>query len=137
MPPRFVDANVFLRLITRDEPAQAERCVALFERVRSGTEEITTSESVLAEVVYVLSSNLYRVTRDDIRGQLVHLLGLRGVHLPERRRYLRALDLYAEHTRLDIADALSAAHVEHAALPAILSFDRDFDRIPTIRREEP
>jgi predicted nucleic acid-binding protein len=37
----------------------------------------------------------------------------------------------------DFTDALGVAHMERLKLPAIASFDRDFDRFPHIRRHEP
>jgi predicted nucleic acid-binding protein len=42
--------------MTGDDPAKATACQALFERVRAGTEVVLTSEAIIAEVVYVLSS---------------------------------------------------------------------------------
>ncbi len=137
MAARFLDSNVFFRYFTRDDPDKAQRCFELFQRVQSGTEQVTTSESVIAEVVYVLSSpRLYAVPRTDIRALLLSILTLRGMRLSNRRLYLRALDVYAEHN-IDFEDALTIAHVERRKLDAILSYDRDFDQVAGVRREEP
>ncbi len=137
MAVRFLDTNVFLRYFTKDDPAKAQRCYELFQRVQSGAEQVTTSESVIAEVVYVLSSpRLYAVPRTDIRALLFSILTLRGMRLPNRRLYVRALDVYAEHN-IDFEDALTVAHVERKRLDAILSYDRDFDQVASVRREEP
>ncbi len=137
MPVRFLDSNVFLRYFTRDDPDKAQRCYELFQRVQSGAEQVTTSESVIAEVVYVLSSpRLYAVPRTDIQALLLSILTLRGMRLPNRRLYVRALDVYAEHN-IDFKDALTVAHVERKRLDAILSYDRDFDQVASVRREEP
>ncbi len=134
---RFLDTNIFLRYLTRDDPEKAERCFDLFQRVKAGSEAVTTSESVIAEVVFVLSSpKLYAVPRDRVRSLLVPILTLRGLRLPNRRLYLRALDLYADH-EIDFEDALSVAHLERRKLTAILSYDRGFDRVAGVRREEP
>jgi predicted nucleic acid-binding protein len=136
-PIRFLDTNIFLRYLTKDDPEKAERCFELFQRVKAGSEAVTTSESVIAEVVFVLSSaKLYAVPRDRVRSLLAPMLMLRGLRLPNRRLYLQALDLYAEHD-LDFEDALSVAHLKKRNLTAILSYDRGFDRIAGVRREEP
>ncbi len=137
MAARFLDANIFLRYFTRDDPEKAERCRELLQRVRTGEEEVTTSESVIAEVVYVLSSaRLYGLDPERIRALLFPVLTLKGMQLRERRLYLQALDLYVEH-HLDFEDALTVAHVQRRGIPAIVSYDRDFDQVKGIRREEP
>jgi predicted nucleic acid-binding protein len=67
-PMQFMDANVFLRFLTRDDPVKAERVKALLERARDGEVALVTSESVITELVFVLSSpKLYRLSRQDVR----------------------------------------------------------------------
>ncbi len=137
MAVRFVDTNVFLRYFTRDDPDKAQRCYELFQRVKSGAEQVTTSESIIAEVVYVLASpRQYAVPRTDIRALLLSMLTLKGMRLSNRRLYVRALDVYAEHG-IDFEDALTVAHVERQRLDAVLSYDRDFDQVGGVTREEP
>lgn len=137
MAPKFVDTNVFLRYFTRDVPEKAERCFQLFQQVKSGVAELTTSESVIAEVVFVLSSpRLYNVPRQQIRDLLAPVLSLRGLRISNRRLYLRALDLYVEHN-VDFEDALSVAHMERRGLSVIVSYDQGFDRFGGVVREEP
>jgi uncharacterized protein len=135
---RFVDTNIFVRFLTRDDPVKAAACFALFQRVQAGEEEVTTCEAVVTEVVYVLSSRtLYNLSAEEIRSLLVPLLTLPGFKLPQKQLFLRALDLYALHPSLDIEDLLIVAHMEHAGIEELLSYDRDFDRVPTISRQEP
>ena len=67
---------------------------------------------MIAAVAYVLSSTvLYNVPRAEIQTRLVTLLTLKGLRLPEKGVYVRALELYAT-TNLDFVDALLVAHVE-------------------------
>ena len=64
----FVDTNIFIRLIVADDPTKTRACLALFQRVRAGLVHLITSESVIAEAIYVLSSRrLYALGRSDIR----------------------------------------------------------------------
>ncbi|MBI2941107.1 MAG: type II toxin-antitoxin system VapC family toxin [Chloroflexi bacterium] len=136
---RFLDTNIILRFLTRDDEAKAQACLALFERVERGQEEITLSEAILTEVCYVLSSSrhTYQLKREEIRARLLPLLNLRGLHLRDKRLYLRALDLYVQYPRLDIEDAVSVARMEAAQITEIYSYDTDFDGIPTLKRLEP
>lgn len=136
---KFLDANVILRYLTRDDEAKAEACFALFQRVKQGAEEVFTCEAIVAEVVYVLSSPRapYRLNHEEIRVRLLPILALRGFRLPQKRVYLRALDVFASSPFLDFEDAVAVAHMERRGIRELLSYDRDFDRIPGFKRGEP
>lgn len=134
---RFLDTNIFLRVVLDDDASRSERSRQLLLRIQNGSEDATTSESVIAEIVYVLSSrSTYGLSRQAIHEALEPILTLAHLRLPNRGLYLRALDVYAEH-KVDFEDALSVAHIEDRGFEAIVSFDRDFDRIAGIRRDEP
>ena len=135
---KFIDANVFIRYLTNDDPARARACFEFFQRLKRGEDEATIVEAILSEVVYVLSSpQLYNLSPSDIRSRLGPLLVLKGLKLREKRLYLKALDIYASHPFLDFEDALAVTHMGAAGITEILSYDRDFDRLPGIRRIEP
>lgn len=136
---RFLDANVILRYLTRDDEAKAQACYALFQRVKQGEEEVLSCEAIVTEVVYVLSSPRlpYHLSHEEIRARLLPILALRGLRLPQKRVYLRALDLYASAPSLDFEDALAVAHMERQGIKELLSYDRDFDRVQGITRVEP
>ena len=70
---RFLDTNVILRYLTRDDwETKAEACYRLFQRASRGEEELLTCEAIVSEVVYVLSSRRspYRLSRAEIRERL-------------------------------------------------------------------
>lgn len=137
MTTQFIDANVFIRHLTRDDPRKAQACLELFQRAREREVTLTTSESVIAEVVYVLSSRkLYNLPREEIRKLLYPLLSLPGLKLTNRKMYLHALDLYATHP-LDFEDALTVAQMKRQKLSQIYSYDRHFDQVAGIKRMEP
>ncbi len=132
----FVDANIFLRLITGDDPEKASQCFALFQQARRGEVSLYTSESVVAEVVYVLSRTTYRVPRTDVEATLGSALANPGLRMDYKDSVLRALEYWHE-SNLDFEDCLSVQRVRRLALDGIYSYDCDFDRIPGIRRLEP
>ena len=133
----FVDANVFLRFLTRDDPVKAERVKTLLERAQRGEVALCTSESVITELVFVLSSpKLYRLSREEIRVVLSPIVGLRGLKLPSRKTLLRALDLFAA-TSMDFVDALAVAQMEAVGISEIYSYDEHFDSLRGITRLEP
>ena len=136
-PGEFLDTNVFIRLLARDDPQKTQACLAYFQKVRSGRRIATTSESVIAEIVYVLSSPvLYRLGRSEVARVLRPLLELRSLRIEHKRSVLRALELY-ERTALDFEDCLSVEHVQRGKLAAIVSYDKDFDRVGLVQRREP
>lgn len=134
----FVDANIFVRALTNDDPVRAQACVDLLRRVDRAETEIVTCEAVITEVVYVLSSrSRYGLSHEEIRSRLAPLLRMRGLRLPGKQIYLEALDLYASHPSLDFEDTLCVAQMRHLGIDEILSYDRDFERLPDIARVEP
>ena len=137
----FVGANSFLRSIVRsttpDGQAKAAQAAALVRAAREGTADITTSEAVRAEVAYVLATpRHYQLPAADVAARLRPILQLRGLRLPEKRLYLRALDIMGSPPRLGFVDALTVAILERSG-DDLASFDSDFDRVPGIRRYQP
>lgn len=134
---KFVDANVFIRAVTRDDLAKSERCLALFEAAERGEVELFTIESVLAEVVFVLSSpSLYRLPRQEVAALVRPFVEAKGLRMDFKSWVLSALDMY-EQSNLDFEDALSVQHVLRKRLDAIISYDRDFGPATGVVREEP
>lgn len=133
----FIDANVFIRYLTRDDPQKADACFDLFQRAKRDEVALVTIEAVIAEVVYVLSSkNLYALPRAKIRALLYPLLSLPGLKLVGRKTYLRALDVYASY-KIDFEDAVIVAQMERQEETDLYSYDRHFDQVPGITRIEP
>ena len=123
-----VDANYFLRYILRaetdaDQP-MFEAATALFRQANDGDVTFITSEAVVAEVVFILSSKRHQnVPRVEVAGMIRPLIGLRGCALPHKPRVLRALDLWAGHERISFVDALMAAYAIDLGAP-LATFDR-------------
>lgn len=137
MELRFLDTNVFIRFITRDDPEQAQRVRKLFQQVEADTLQVTTSGEVLMEVVYVLSSKkLYALPRDQIQRAVSAPISLRGLKLANKRDYLEALDLFVDNRGLSFVDSLIVTQARRAGA-RIVSFDKGFDRIAGVTREEP
>jgi predicted nucleic acid-binding protein len=135
---QFVDTNIFIRHLTGDDPHKAKACFDLLQKADRNEIELTTSEAVIAEIVYILSSSrqIYTLGREEIRARLYPILSLRGLKITYRKVYLRALDLYASYP-LDFEDAVTIARMERQGIKQVISYDRDFDRVPTVQRVEP
>jgi predicted nucleic acid-binding protein len=135
---RLLDTNLLIRYLTNDDPVKAQAVGRLLQAVKNGTEQVATTEVVIAEVTFVLSSpQLYNLSPADIVARLAPILRMRGIRMPRKRTVLRALVLYGQHPAFDFSHALLVAMAEQTGMTTILSYDHDFDSVPGITREEP
>ena len=129
----FLDTNIILRYLTRDDEAKAQACFNLFQRVAEGKETLITTELIIAEVAYVLaSSKNYGMSHEDIRARLLPLLMLPGLYVAQKQVCVRALEIYASSAKLDFEDAFSIAFMEREKVLNIYSYDTDFDDFPDL-----
>jgi uncharacterized protein len=134
---RFLDTNIILRHLAKDHAIQSPACFRLIQDIEQGRMIVWTSELVISEVVYVLSSKLgYNVGRTAIRDMLLPLISLAGIRLAHKSIYRRVFDLYAS-LPIDYVDAYNAALMESRKESEIYSYDADFDRIQGLTRYEP
>jgi predicted nucleic acid-binding protein len=133
----FVDATIILCYLTKDDPDRASACFVLFSQAAQDKTIITTTASVIAEVVYVLASKQgYQLTPGEIKKRLLPLLSLRSLKLDQRQIVLRALALF-ELYELDFEAWLSVAHMERQQFNEIYSYDPAFDQVKNIQRRKP
>ncbi len=131
----LVDTNVFLRHLRQDHPDFSPRATAYFERIERGEIRVRTADTVVFETVFTLQS-LYKQPKAAIRDAFLPLLELPGIVLPGNRRLRRVFSYYVDYN-LSFADAYHAVLIESQGLQGIVSFDRGYDRIPGMKREEP
>ena len=137
MKPTFVDTNIFIRFITKDDSKKASKCLLLFKKAREKKVILTTSEAILAETVYILTSKvLYGLSREAVRDKLQPLIGLKGLKLNFRAEILMALDIFVEY-KIDFEDALTVAQMKSEQIKNIYSYDQDFDKVDWVARQEP
>jgi uncharacterized protein len=133
----FVDTNVFIRFLARDDVEKTRRSGQLLAQAEQGTVDLMTSEAVVLEVVQVLSSpRVYAMDRSLIANVMQSLLENRGLRIDHKSTLIQAFDLYSA-TNLDYTDCLAIAHTWRVGNMAIYSYDRDLDRVPGVRRLEP
>ncbi|MBI2909703.1 MAG: PIN domain-containing protein [Chloroflexi bacterium] len=131
----FLDANVILRHLLRDDEEKATASKELLARLERGENKALTSNIVIAEVVFVLERT-YRLPNDEIRELLLPIILFPGLMLPQKRLFLRAFELYVDKN-VSFGDAYNAALMEKLKITDVASYDLHFDRIEGIRRFEP
>jgi len=135
---KVVDANVFIRYLTGDDAAKQHHSEELITRIRDGEEEALTTEIIVHEVCFVLtSSRHYNATHQAVRDRLTPLLQMQGLHVANKSLCLDALDLFARSEKLDVSDAFSIALVQQHIADSIYSYDQHLDRISGAQRLEP
>ncbi|MGH7961467.1 MAG: PIN domain-containing protein [Candidatus Binatia bacterium] len=133
----FVDTNIFLRVIIRDDPIKTIRSSELLAKAERGAIALMTSEAVVLEVVQVLSSpRRYNMERPLLSTVLQTLIENPGLRLDHKSAIVRALNLYAV-THLDFTDCLAIEHAKRAGNGTVYSYDRGIGRVPGVRRLEP
>ena len=136
MTSYFVDTNVFLRHLLNDDPTLSSAAREIILAIEQGHLTAWTSDLVIAELVFVLSSKqLYSHTAEAIAAQLLPLIRLPNLKLMHKQVYDRAFELYIDR-RIDFIDAYNAALMEQRGELHIFSFDTDFDQVIGIGRHE-
>lgn len=126
----LIDANVLVRHLTGDPPDQARSATTLLAE----TSDLVLLDLVLAEVIYVLES-VYVVPRAVVAEFGRSIVAFPGIRTLDPGLLVRTLEIY-EVAAIDFADAYVAATAEVLGV-SVTSFDRDFDRVPTVARVEP
>jgi uncharacterized protein len=132
---RFLfDTGVFVYALG-GEHRYREPCRAILREVQSRRLTAEASVELIHEFTYV---RLRRVgSREDVARSVRAIARSMSLHTVEPPDMERALDLWSEHERLDVRDAIFAAQALNREIDAILSPDGDFDGIPGLQRIDP
>jgi uncharacterized protein len=130
----LLDTNVIIRFLTGDHLTHSPRSRSLFVRAAEGEVTLVLTDLALAETAWALES-FYSLDRAEIAAALKGVVESTGIEVLDKRILLSALQNFAQ-TAVNFVDAYHAA-VASAESIAIVSFDRDFDQFPGIKRIEP
>lgn len=128
---RLIDANLLIRYFTQDDPKKAQKIQDLFRDLK---QTIILPDIIVAETAWTLSS-YYRFDRDEIATRLASLLNLPNLEL-NRELITRTIWLF-RNLNISFIDAYLSAYCEIEKLEGIYSYDKDFNKIPQVKRFEP
>ncbi len=131
----LLDTNVVLRHLLQDHPDHSPRATALFARIGAGELTAHISSTVLTETVFTLERG-YKLGKPAICDAMRALLDEPNLVLAAKARWHRVFDIYIDR-RVSLGDAQQIETMEHMGLSEIISFDKDFDGLPSITRIEP
>lgn len=135
MKTKFIDTNIFLRYLTKDNPPMYNRCREIFKNAVEGKVSLTTSCMVIAELIWTLSS-YYKVPKEDIVEKVSIIISTENLHIPDKDIITDAIALYSRKN-IDYIDAYNAVFVKYHGINEIYSYDKDFDVLEDIKRQEP
>ena len=118
----FADTDLFLRYLTNDVPAQADRVEKLLRRAASGELVLVTSAMVIAEIVWTMES-FYELPREGIQASLFAILNTSGLEVESKDLILQAIVWYTEN-KVDFIDGYNAAWLLAEEMRIVYTFDR-------------
>jgi len=135
MKKRFIDTNIFLRYLTKDDPSKYDKCREIFKKAIEGKITLVTSGMVIAELIWTLLS-YYKIAKADIVEKVTIIVSTENLYIPDKNIIADALVLYSRKN-IDYIDAYNAVFMKYHGLDKIYSYDRDFDAIEGVKRMEP
>jgi len=134
MDRTFLDTNIILRYLTRDNEQKAQASLSLLLHLEKSEEKMITSPMVIFETIFTLQSS-YKIPRNKIEELLMPIISLQGLKLEHKKVYNRAFKLYCSKN-ISFADAYNIAFMEDQGIEIIYSYDTDFDFVEGIKRKE-
>jgi len=119
---KFIDANIFIERWSNDS------CRQLIDDL--DLEEYHTSVLVLTEVYHKLTKKRVRSAFDYVRA----IMGSVKVHDIRQNDLFNAMK---NNLDININDKIHIEVMRRNNISTIISFDKDFDKEKTVRREEP
>ncbi len=130
----FIDSNIFLRTLLRDEEETFKECLLVFKKIREGKINAFTSNLVFAEINWTLL-RFYKFPREKVIQGLESILKLKNLKIMDRFNPNLAIEIY-EKFPVKFIDALIASNPAIFQKEAIVvSYDKDFDKLKIIRVE--
>lgn len=126
-----VDTNILVRLLVADDAAQLDKARRLFDRQAAEPGSIWISQSVLVELVWVLTRT-YARPREQVLSALRALSSNATVRLDGAEDVSTAVAMYAS-SKADFADCLLAARAQLGGLDALFTFDRKMRGLPKVQ----
>jgi len=133
MKVAVVDANVILRFLTNDVLVQANKVRERFKEAARGKIDLAILPITVVEIVFLLE-HWYQYGRGEICDKLLLLFAPEWMNLQSKAAVFEALRVYKERN-IDFVDVLLWG-IARDEQRAVLSFDKDFDKLdPKIRLE--
>lgn len=130
----FVDTNIFLRVLLKDEEKTFRDCLRFLKEIKNGNIKAITSNLVLAEINWTLLK-FYKFAKEDVIKSLDSITHLNHLKLIDDFDSISAIKSYKDY-QIKFIDALISSIPEIGeGKMKIVSYDRDFDKLGDWRVE--
>lgn len=134
---QFIDTNIFLRFLTKDDPSKAAQCRKLLQSASKGDIKLYTTDLVIAELIWVLQSpKTYNLTPTEISEVIMPLLTIKNLYFPSKNLFPDIMDLF-QSQNIDYIDAYNSVIMLSRNIDTVYSYDRHFDLVADLIRKEP
>lgn len=130
----FIDTNVFVEVLMNRDRNKFSDSTDLLKRIKENEIKAITTNTILAELVWVLKS-FYGINKQKIIEALKSICGLSGMKIISLADLSMAIKLY-EEKKVKFIDALVASIEQIRDKKwTVVSYDKDFDRLKVVRME--
>ncbi len=134
---QFIDTNIFLRFLTKDDPMKADRCRKLLQSATEGDLKLYTTDLVVAELIWVLQSpKTYNLSPSEIFEIIIPLLTIKNLYFPCKNVFPDIMELF-QTENINFIDAYNNVIMRGRKIDTIYSYDKHFDQLPDVVRKEP
>lgn len=134
MKTYFVDTNIFLRVIIKENETSYKESSLFFKIAEENKIRIVTSNFVLAEIAWVMES-FYKLDKEKIVAALKGIRVLKNIKFADGVNFDKAISIFSK-VNVKYIDALIASNKNiNLGRWKIVSYDKDFDKIGVARLE--
>lgn len=127
MKSYYIDANVFLRFLLKDDTDLYTEAESFLRQASDGKIKIVLLSEILLEINYVLRS-VYSLNRKEIAEKLSSIIKTPYIQVPDRTALIEALEKYKK-INVDLADLILYEKAEENGAE-VFTFDAtDFKKI--------
>jgi len=117
----FVDSNIFLRYLLKDDEKQFAQAEAWIERAHRGELTLMVGPPVFFEIAWTLKRCKFK--KEEIIKALASLLATPNLIVSDREVAMEAVEI-ARETGVDFSDCYVAASARHGGADCIVTFNR-------------
>lgn len=123
MKAYWIDTNVMLRFLLKDNLSQFEIARKYINQAKAGKVKITLVTQIIFELEFVLRK-VYKESREEISKDLIRIIQTSYLEVESRLPLSRAISLY-NRFNIDLIDAFLFIRASEGG-GEVLSFDKDF-----------
>jgi predicted nucleic-acid-binding protein len=135
MKPIFIDTNIFLRILTKDNKRMFDECMRLLIFIKAGKVESRTSTLVLSEIVWTLGTT-YSFSKKRIADAIKSIINVPEIKVVEGHEIMLATEFFEKYSVKFIDSLIASIPGIQSGEWTIVSYDKDFDKLG-VRRMEP